>query len=497
MKEHKNLMVQGTASSVGKSLITTALCRLIYKKGYSVCPFKSQNMALNSYITENGLEMGRAQVVQAEACGIKPEVYMNPILLKPTSNRKSQVILNGRVVENMGAVKYSEYKEGLKKEILKNYDYIKSNYDVSIIEGAGSPVEINLTKGDIVNMGMAHMADSPVILVADIDRGGVFASVVGTMTLFTPEEKARVKGIVINKFRGDVKILEPGLRQLEEIIGVPVLGVVPHTKLDIEDEDGVTDKFKRKTIDKDIRVSVIKLKHMSNFTDLDAFNLYEDVSVKYIDRVEDLGDEDMIVIPGSKSTIDDLKELKEMGIAEKIVKLAKSGTIIFGICGGYQMLGGKIEDPQKLEGNVSEISGLGLLDLTTTMQKSKNTLQYNGEILTDDGLFEGLYGKPIKGYEIHQGITNGKEKGIFLDGEKYINGVIKNNIIGCYIHGIFDNTEFTRGFLNNIRAQKGLGGIDATTTFEEFKEKEYDKLAKVVEESLDMEKLYKIIGVSR
>jgi adenosylcobyric acid synthase len=496
MKKHKNLMVQGTASSVGKSLITTALCRLIHKRGYRVCPFKSQNMALNSYITENGLEMGRAQVVQAEACGIKPEVYMNPILLKPTSSKKSQVILNGRVVENMGAIEYSGYKEGLKKEILKSYDYIKKNYDISIIEGAGSPVEINLKKGDIVNMGMAHMADAPVILVADIDRGGVFASVVGTMTLFTPEERARVKGIIINKFRGDVKILEPGLRQLEEIIGVPVLGVVPYTKLNIEDEDGVTDKFKRQTIDKDIKISVIKLKHMSNFTDLDAFSLYKDVSIKYIDRAEDLGNEDMIVIPGSKSTIDDLKELKEIGIAEKIVKLSKSGTIVFGICGGYQMLGGKIEDPDKLEGNVSEISGLGLLDLTTTMQKSKNTLQYHGKVLIDSGLFEGLYGKPIKGYEIHQGITNGKEEGIFLDGEKYINGVIKNNIIGCYIHGIFDNTEFTRGFLNNIRSQKGLDGIDATISFEEFKEKEYDKLAKVVEESVDMKKLYKIIGIS-
>lgn len=496
MREHKNLMIQGTASSVGKSLITTALCRLTHKKGYKVCPFKSQNMALNSYITENGLEMGRAQVVQAEACGIKPEVYMNPILLKPTSDKKSQVILNGRVVENMGAIEYSVYKERLKKEILKNYDYIKKNYDVSIIEGAGSPVEINLTKGDIVNMGMAHMADAPVILVADIDRGGVFASVVGTMTLFTPEERSRVKGVIINKFRGDVKILKPGLKQLEEIIGVPVLGVVPYTKLNIEDEDGVTDKFKRQTMDKDIKISVIKLKHMSNFTDLDAFNLYEDVSVKYIDRVEDLGNEDMIVIPGSKSTIDDLKELKETGIAEKIVKLSKNGTIIFGICGGYQMLGGKIEDPDKLEGNIGEISGLGLLDLTTVMEKSKNTLQYHGQILVDQGLFKGLYGKTINGYEIHQGITNGKEKGIFLDGENYINGVIKNNIIGCYIHGIFDNTEFTRGFLNNIRSKKGLDGIDATISFEEFKEKEYDKLAKVVEESVDMEKLYKIIGIS-
>ena len=496
MREHKNIMIQGTASSVGKSLITTALCRLIYQKGYKVCPFKSQNMALNSYITENGLEMGRAQVVQAEASGIKPKVYMNPILLKPTGNRKSQVIVNGKVVANMGSIEYSKYKNSLKVKIMENYDYIRKNYDVSIIEGAGSPVEINMNSNDIVNMGMAKMANSPVILVADIDRGGVFASVVGTMTLFTEEERSRVKGVIINKFRGDVKLLEPGLKKLEELIGVPVLGVVPYTELNIEDEDGVTDKFKKQSKDKDIKISVIKLKHMSNFTDMDAFNLYDDVSIKYITSAEELGDEDIIIIPGSKSTISDLINLKEKGIAEKIIKLVKKGTVLFGICGGYQMLGNKIEDPKKLEGNIEEISGLGLLDLTTTIEKSKNTLQYNGKILVESGLFKGLLGEEIKGYEIHQGITNGIEKGVFLEGNGYINGVIKDNVIGCYIHGIFDNSNFTRGFLNNIRSKKGLDNIDSTISFEEFKEKEYDKLAKVVENSIDMKKIYEIMGIT-
>jgi adenosylcobyric acid synthase len=489
-------MIQGTASNVGKSIITTALCRLIYKKGYKVSPFKSQNMALNSYITKDGLEMGRAQVVQAEACGIAPQVYMNPILLKPTGNSKSQVIVNGKVLENMGSIGYSKYKNSLREKIMENYNFIRDNYDVSIIEGAGSPVEINMNKDDIVNMGMAKMANSPVILVADIDRGGVFASIVGTMTLFTEEERARVKGVIINKFRGDVKLLQSGLVQLEELIGVPVLGVVPYAELNIEDEDGITERFKKVNEDKDIKISVIKLKHMSNFTDMDAFNLYNDVSINYVTSPEELGDEDMIIIPGSKSTISDLLTLKENGIAEKITKLAKKGTIIFGICGGYQMLGEKIEDPKKIEGDIDEIPGLGLLELTTVMESSKNTLQYSGEILVGDGLFKGLSGSYINGYEIHQGVTNGNENGKFLDGSGYINGVIKDNIIGCYIHGIFDNSEFTRGFLNNIRNKKGLDSIDTTITFDQFKENEYDKLAKIVKESVDMKKIYNIMGLS-
>ncbi len=492
---HKNVMIQGTASSVGKSVITTALCRLIYKKGYRVCPFKSQNMALNSYITEEGLEMGRAQVVQAEASYLKPKVYMNPILLKPTGNKKSQVIVNGKVVDNMNTTSYSEYKDSLKKIVLENYNFVKENYDVSIIEGAGSPVEINLSENDIVNMGMAKMADSPVILVADIDRGGVFASIVGTMALFNEEEKARVKGVIINKFHGDVTLLETGLKKLEKLIGVPVLGVVPYTELKIEDEDGVSDRFLKKNDDKDIRISVIKLKHMSNFTDIDGLELYDDVSIKYITSSDELGGEDLILIPGSKSTISDLLELKEKGIDKEIIKLSQGGIPIFGICGGYQMLGKKIEDPENLEGSKNTISGLGLLDLVTEIKKEKNTLQYEGEILGDKGLLKGLKGLKIKGYEIHQGVTLGEEDNIILHGKGYINGVMKGDVIGCYIHGIFDNSRFTRGFLDNIREKKGLKRIEKYKDFQKAKEKEYDRLADIVEKSVDIKAIYEVMGI--
>ncbi len=493
MKKHKNIMVQGTASSVGKSLITTALCRILYKDGYSVCPFKSQNMALNSFITEDGKEMGRAQVVQAEACGIKPEAFMNPILLKPTTDRKSQVILNGKALKNMTAREYHEFKPELKDELIKIYDTIIENYDVYVIEGAGSTAEINLKEGDIVNMGMAEIADSPVILVSDIDRGGVFASILGTLMLLEEHERERVKGIIINKFRGDVGILKPGIRQLEEIIKKPILGVVPYSDLDIEDEDSVTERFKEYKGDRDIRVSVIRINHMSNFTDLDALNVYDDVSVKYVTKAEELGNEDIIVIPGSKSTIDDLKEIKDKGIAEKIVRLAKKGTIIFGICGGYQMLGQKISDPHGIESSLPEIPGIGLLDMETVMESEKRTVQFEGEVVVDGGFLDGTKGMILKGYEIHQGITNGNEGNVFLKGDGCVNGAFKNNIIGTYIHGIFDNGDFTRRFLNNVRKSKGLDEIQDSINFQEFKEREFDKLAEIVKESLDMKKVYKIL----
>ncbi|WP_321329761.1 cobyric acid synthase [uncultured Ilyobacter sp.] len=493
MKKHKNIMVQGTASSVGKSLVTTALCRILYKDGYSVCPFKSQNMALNSFITEDGKEMGRAQVVQAEACGIKPEAFMNPILLKPTTDRKSQVILNGKALKNMTAREYHKFKPSLKDELIKIYSSIRENYDVSIIEGAGSTAEINLKEGDIVNMGMAEIADSPVILVSDIDRGGVFASILGTLMLLEEHERERVKGVIINKFRGDVGILKPGIRQLEKMINKPIIGVLPYSELDIEDEDSVTERFKKYSGDKDIRVSVIRINHMSNFTDLDALSVYDDVSVKYVTKAEELGNEDIIIIPGSKSTIDDLKEIKDKGIAEKIVRLAKKGTIIFGICGGYQMLGQKISDPDKIESSLLEIPGIGLLDMETVMKTDKRTVQYEGEVVVDGGYLEGTKGMTVKGYEIHQGITNGNEGNVFLQGNGCINGAFKDNIIGTYIHGIFDNSDFTRKFLNNIRKSKGLDEIKDSINFQEFKEREFDKLADIVRENLDMEKLYKIL----
>ncbi len=495
MKKHKNLMIMGTASNVGKSIITTALCRILYKKGHSVCPFKSQNMALNSFITKDGLEMGRAQVVQAEACNIDPEAYMNPILLKPTTNRKSQVILNGKVVKNMDSMEYSAKKDFLKAKVEETYEFVKNNYDISIIEGAGSCAEINLKDRDIVNMGMAEIADSPVILVADIDRGGVFASILGTLMLLEEHEKERVKGIIINKFRGDVKLLEPGIRKLEEMMGKPVLGVLPYSDVDIEDEDSVTERFKRTNSDRDITISVVRIGHMSNFTDMDVLSKYSDVSLKYINHASELGDEDIIIIPGSKNTIEDLKDIKDRGIAEKIIKCARKGTVIFGICGGYQMLGEKLCDPTGVESSLPEIGGLGLLDMETYMEGEKMTTQYRGTIEVGSEFLQGTEKMVVEGYEIHQGRTTGDEKNVFLRGESDIKGVYRDNIIGTYIHGIFDNPEFTRTFLNNVRRIKGLDAIEETIDLKEYKEREFDKLAEIFSDNIDIDKIYDILDL--
>ena len=298
MNRHRNVMLLGTGSNVGKSIITTGLCRIFYQDGYSVSPFKSQNMALNSFITKDGKEMGRAQVVQAEAAGIEPEAFMNPILLKPTTDKKSQVIVNGKVYRNMDAREYFAYKHNLKKDIMKAYNYIEKNFDICVLEGAGSPAEINIKEDDIVNTGMAEMANSPVILVADIDRGGVFASIYGTIMLLEENEKARIKGVIINKFRGDKTLLDPGIEMIENLTNVPVLGVVPFVKLGIEEEDSLgIDKYNDKKEGK-IKISVIKLKHISNFTDIDALSHYDDVSLKYVEKASELGNEDIIVIPG-------------------------------------------------------------------------------------------------------------------------------------------------------------------------------------------------------
>jgi len=495
MKKHKNIMIMGTASNVGKSIITTALCRILYKDGYNVCPFKSQNMALNSFITADGLEMGRAQVVQAEACDIAPEAYMNPILLKPTTNRKSQVIVNGKVVKNMDSMEYSTKKDFLKEKVEENYDFIKGNYDISVIEGAGSCAEINLKDRDIVNMGMAEIADSPVVLVADIDRGGVFASILGTLMLLEEEEKERVKGIIINKFRGDVKLLEPGIVKLEEMVGKPVLGVLPYSDVDIEDEDSVTERFSKSTHDKDIKISVVRTPHMSNFTDMDVLSRYSDVALSYVNKASELGDEDIIILPGSKNTIEDLKDLKERGIAEQVIKSARKGTVIFGICGGYQMLGERLCDPTGVESSLAEIGGLGLLDMETYMEGEKMTTQYRGSIEAASEFLAGTERMTVDGYEIHQGRTTGKEPNVFLRGETDIKGVFRDNIIGTYIHGIFDNGDFTRTFLNNVRKIKGLDAIDEVINLKEYKEREFDKLAEIFKENIDMDKVYSILNI--
>ncbi|WP_072726152.1 cobyric acid synthase [Tepidibacter thalassicus] len=503
----KSIMFQGTASGVGKSLITAAFCRIFKQDGYKVVPFKSQNMALNSFITKEGLEMGRAQVFQAEAAGLEPDVRMNPILLKPTTDKKAQIILNGKVYENMDAQEYHKFKPQLENMLKGIYEDLLREYDIVVLEGAGSPAEINLRENDIVNMGMAKISNSPVILIGDIDRGGVFASLVGTMMLLTEEEKERVKGVIINKFRGDIKILEPGIKMLEDIIKIPVLGVVPYSNLKIEDEDSLSERFRRRNLKNkgEVTVEVLYLPHVSNFTDFNVFETQEDVNLRYVMRGEAIGDPDILIIPGSKNTIEDLIYIRESGLERQINELHKRGKLIFGICGGYQMLGKKLYDPEGIECGIKEINGIGLLDIETTFEGEKVTTQVEAVIQNNArGYLSGLEGIKVEGYEIHMG------RSTIGNGSRYLNKIIKRmekkedilegvinlegNVVGTYIHGIFDNINFTRSLLNNIRKMKGLEEIESSVkSFKEFKEKEYDKLANIVRASIDMDKIYEIL----
>ena len=508
-RNHKNIMLLGTGSNVGKSIIAAGLCRIFYQDGYSVSPFKSQNMALNSYITKDGKEMGRAQVVQAEAANIEPEAFMNPILLKPTTDRKSQVIVNGKVYKNMDAREYFAYKHNLKKDIMTAYNHIRENFDICVLEGAGSPAEINLKEDDIVNTGMAEMADSPVLLVADIDRGGVFAAIYGTVMLLEENERKRIKGVIINKFRGDKSLLTSGIEMIEKLTDIPVLGVVPFVPLGIEEEDSLgIDKYNEKKEGK-IKISVIKLKHISNFTDIDALSHYNDVSLKYVTKSSELGNEDIIIIPGSKNTIEDMKDLIEKNIGREIVRIAKKGTPVFGICGGFQIMGQKIMDPEKIESDLKEISGLGLLDIETVMKSDKTTTQYKNTVKNVSGILAGTEGMEIKGYEIHQGYSypvnekneeNNNSENILkndtgcLFGDENLKGTVKDNVAGTYIHGIFDNSEFTNHFLNEVRKLKGLDRIDENFSYSDYKNREYDKLAEVLRENIDIKKIYEIMG---
>ncbi|GFZ32651.1 cobyric acid synthase [Clostridium zeae] len=508
------IMIQGTASSVGKSILVAALCRIFKQDGFKVVPFKSQNMSLNSYITLDGKEMGRAQVLQAYACGLEPEVYMNPILLKPTSDKKSQVIVNGKVFGNYTAMEYHNMKAGFKDMLKKHFDKLEEDFDIVVIEGAGSPAEINLRDKDIVNMGMAELVDAPVLLVGDIDKGGVFAALAGTMLLLKEDEKKRVEGTIINKFRGDVKILEPGLDMLEEIIDKPTLGVIPYFKLKLEDEDGAVDFNKKVTAP--IDVAVIKLPRISNFTDLDALKNEEDVSVRFITSPEEFGTPDLLIIPGSKNTIEDLKALRENGLEDKVITYSKSGMVI-GICGGYQMLGKSIEDPYEVETELREINGMGLLDIGTVFEKEKVTTRVRANVVSE---FFGKDKTPdnggneleqIYGYEIHMGISSygteveplfeivekngqylGEQQLIYKDGAINING----NIMGTYIHGIFDGCLFREYIINKLREKKGLSYKKASN-YESLRESELDKLADIVRNSLDMNKIYEIVGLEK
>jgi adenosylcobyric acid synthase len=507
MMKTKKLMIQGTGSSVGKSLLTAGFCRIFKQDGYMVAPFKSQNMALNSFITAEGLEMGRAQVVQAEASKIEPTVAMNPVLLKPTTDKKCQVILKGKVFKNMSAVEYHEFKPELAELVKDSFQELADGHDVVVIEGAGSPAEINLRENDIVNMGMAEMADSPVVLVGDIDRGGVFASLAGTMLLLTEEEKKRVKGVIINKFRGDLEILKPGIRMLEDIIKIPVLGVIPYYHVQIEDEDSLAERFRhQKYQGGQIEVAVLYLPHVSNFTDFNVFETQEDVRLRYVMRGESIGNPDILIIPGSKNTIEDLVYLRESGLEEQLLRLHRQGKMIVGICGGYQMLGKTIRDPHGTESSIEEINGLGLLDVDTIFEMEKTTTQVEAVVTVQlGGLLEGTLGASLKGYEIHMGKTVLGAECLGLNQIHHMLGKtvaledgaanMEGNVIGTYIHGIFDNIPFTRMILNNIRRQKGLEQVESSIhSFEAFKEKEYDKLAEVIRSNVDMEKVYQILN---
>ena len=482
----KNIMIQGTMSNAGKSLLCAGLCRIFRQDGYRVAPFKSQNMALNSFITADGGEMGRAQVVQAEAAGIAPDVRMNPILLKPTTDVGSQVIVNGVVQGNMRAMEYYRRKREFVPAVLEAYNSLAAENDIIVIEGAGSPAEINLKQEDIVNMGLAKLVDAPVLLVGDIDRGGVFAQLYGTVALLEPEEKARIKGTIVNKFRGDRKILEPGLETLEQLCGVPVAGVIPYVYVDIDDEDSLSTRFTRDTGRKDIDLAVIRLPRISNFTDFAPFERFENVSVRYVEKVSDLHDPDMIMLPGTKSTIADLKWLRESGLEAAVLKAASAGTPIFGICGGYQMLGRTVSDPEQVEAaGISEISGMNLLDMDTLFRGEKVQTQTEGIFENIPGLFSCLNGLAYQGYEIHMGRSMERRSAV----------TCKGNVYGSYIHGIFDAPGVAEAILGTLCRKKGLdparlGSFDPKA----YKEAQYDKLADAVRSGLDMELVYRVLN---
>ncbi len=495
----KNLMIQGTMSNAGKSILTAGILRVLYQDGYRVAPFKSQNMALNSYITRDGLEMGRAQVMQAEAAGIEPDIRMNPILLKPNSDMGSQVIVNGEVLGNREAKEYFRMKKSLIPSIMKAYGELDKSFDVIVIEGAGSPAEINLKDNDIVNMGLARMVDAPVLLVGDIDRGGVFAQLLGTIWLLEEEERARVKGLVINKFRGDKTILDPGLKQLYDKCRIPITGVIPTrswistTKTAFR--NGLTDD---RPAQGSMRRSSVS--HISNFTDFGMLEGCEGVSVRYVNTAEELGKPDILFLPGSKNTMSDLLWIRQNGLEAGIQKAALEGCRIFGICGGYQMLGQRLLDPDGCE-HGGELAGLGLLPVTTTFGKRKHRTRVEGRVEPIEGIYQGMSGVSAEGYEIHMGETCLLETcGRFasvtdcVTGKQYPDGCVKGNVCGTYIHGILDAPGLLKGLLNPVFLEKGM----TPGTYRDlagYRQEQYDILADVIRAHMDMDAVRRIIGL--
>lgn len=495
----KTLMIQGTASSVGKSIIVTALCRIFRQDGFKVAPFKAQNMALNSFVTREGGEIGRAQAVQAEAAGIEPSVHMNPVLLKPEAEAKSQVIVLGKVAKTLEASQYYSYTSHLLRIIESSLNQLRSAYDIVVIEGAGSPAEINLKEKEIVNMRIAKMASAPVLLVGDIDRGGVFASLIGTLELLTEEERNLINGFIINKFRGDLELLKPGLDLLEKRASKPVLGVIPYFRdITIAQEDSVyLEERPTSSANGNLDVAIIRLPHISNYDDFDPLE-EQGCTVRYITANSELGSPDLIILPGTKSSIADLIYLQQHGLARAITQQVKAGTPVIGICGGYQMLGKSIDDPYKIESKEGKVAGLGLLDNETIFDHDKTTTQVKAQVIAEDGLLKGLKGIEVSGYEIHMGQTKSQNPlPAFQVLEtpqgkvNYFDGAISSNgwIFGTYIHGLFHNPNFTHAFLNRLQQ---LQGLPAATAISVNRQEQYDKLAEIIRQNLDMPQVYKI-----
>ncbi|MGP1907657.1 cobyric acid synthase [Metabacillus sp. JX24] len=492
-KKALRLMIQGTHSDAGKSILSTALCRIFRQDGYKTAPFKSQNMALNSYITKDGKEIGRAQGVQAEAAGIEADTDMNPILIKPSGEMESQIVFHGRPFAVMNTAVYREdfFSLGL-EAIKKSLHKLLTNYDAVVIEGAGSPAEVNLNDRELVNMRVAEIADAPVLLVGDIDRGGVFASLVGTLQLLQEKDRKRVAGVVINKFRGDFALLEPGLQWFEEYTGIPVVGVIPFiSDLEIDGEDSlVLNQYSRGTnLEGDLDVAVLSYPRLSNFTDIDPLRLEPDVNIRFVRKASEFGRPDLIILPGSKNTAEDLRFLKETGLFNRVQAAYKIGSQIVGICGGYQMMGEKLFDPEGVESGIREQDGLAIFPVSTVLYADKKTVQTEGSCAVPG--YEDL---TLSGYEIHMGQT------LLLDDPSPFSiqkgtgeGYAKENATGTYLHDVFHNDAFRWRFLNRLRSKKGLQPIERSLFFRELKKREFDRLADHVRAALDLDKIYEIM----
>ncbi|MBP5325196.1 MAG: cobyric acid synthase [Pseudobutyrivibrio sp.] len=503
----KVIMIQGTMSNVGKSLLVGGLCRVLKQDGLKVAPFKSQNMALNSFVTKDGLELGRAQAMQAECAGVEPSVYMNPILLKPTNDIGSQVIVNGEAIGNMSARDYFAYKKKLIPDILHAYHKLEEWADVIVIEGAGSPAEINLKSDDIVNMGMAKLVDAPVLLVGDIDRGGVFAQLLGTLELLEADERDRVKGLIINKFRGDKSLLDSGIEMLEERGHVPVVGTIPYAHLMIDDEDSLSERLGNEFDYGDnvntVEIAVVRLPRISNFTDVAPFESIPGVRVSFVSNPRELEGADMVIIPGSKNTIGDMNWLRTSGFKPAIKRFAMNKPVV-GICGGFQMMGNEIFDPEGIENeDVDSIHGLDLFPIVTSLQPMKHRSQT--EDCFDDltGVFSSLSNEEFVGYEIHNGNTELSAEDdrdydslvVERDEEGQIILLQKDNLFGTYVHGIFDHEDIAFKLVSKLAENKGVSIGDASFDYQAFKEGEYDKLADIIRENLDMSLIRRLLDL--